>query len=838
MRVGHVSLVGAGPGDPALLTRKAIARLRAADLVLYDALIDERILRYARHAQRFFVGKRAGRHALTQDEINALMIRAARRGRRVVRLKGGDPFVLGRGGEEALALAAAGVPFEVVPGVTSAIAAPALAGIPVTHRGLASGVPRRQRPRRGVVRGGDRRGSTPNGVTLVVLMGMARLARAGRPADRARLGARDAGRRRRRRVDAGAAGVARARWAIWPAGRRRSDADGTPGTVVIGEVVSVADARRFESGATVASDSERALCQPSMIRPPTAARGCRFAKQADIDEFVSVLDKYERGEITPDQWRAFRLVRGTYGQRQAEDAQMLRIKIPQGLLTAAQLHAMAEVGEQYSRGFGHITTRQNIQFHFVKLHDVEPAMRQLAEAGLTTREACGNSVRNITGCPYAGVSADELFDVTPYAEELTRFLLRHQLSSMLPRKFKIAFEGCTVDHIATAHQRPGVHARVVGARTAAAASASRPAAARRSCAPRARRHPRVPAGLGDLPRRGSGAARVPPLRRLPAQAAQPHEVHDQDARLGRGGARIYDRELAGIRLRGEVPTLEIDTPADGAEARRVARPDAPSVARHRRRGSMAGAVKGPGIMPVVVPVLNSRDEDYTRWRATNVRPQKQFGFAMVVATIPLGDMTSAQMRVVGDLATAYGDGTVRVTMDQDLVFRWVKSADVRALYAPARGRRPRPGGGGHDRRRRELPGRGVVPARGHAVARPRPAARGSPARAADLIEAADGARIKISGCPNGCGQHHIATIGFQGSVRRLGGRGRAAVLRDGRRRHRARRRELRPAGGEDSGAPDSRGRRAADRDVRARAAATDESAPDFFARVERRARPR
>src|SRR5206468_3576038 len=135
---GHVSLVGAGPGDPGLLTRKALARLRAADLVLYDALIDDRILRYARRAQRFFVGKRAGRHAMTQEAIHALMIRAARRGRRVVRLKGGDPFVFGRGGEEALALKYAGIPFDVVPGISSAVAAPAAAGIPVTHRGLAS----------------------------------------------------------------------------------------------------------------------------------------------------------------------------------------------------------------------------------------------------------------------------------------------------------------------------------------------------------------------------------------------------------------------------------------------------------------------------------------------------------------------------------------------------------------------------------------------------------------------------------------------------------------------------------------------------------------------------
>src|SRR5215210_8241197 len=172
-----------------------------------------------------------------------------------------------------------------------------------------------------------------------------------------------------------------------------------------------------------------------------------FASEADIDEFVTTLERYERGEMTPDQWRAFRLVRGTYGQRQAADAQMLRVKIPQGVLTREQLEALATVGERYSRRFGHITTRQNIQFHFVKLHDVEPAMRLLADAGLTTREACGNSVRNITACPYAGVAADERFDVSPYAEALTRYLLRHPLSSTLPRKFKIAFEGCATDHV-------------------------------------------------------------------------------------------------------------------------------------------------------------------------------------------------------------------------------------------------------------------------------------------------------------------------------------------------------------------------------------------------------
>jgi uroporphyrin-III C-methyltransferase/precorrin-2 dehydrogenase/sirohydrochlorin ferrochelatase len=135
---GFISLVGAGPGDPGLLTRAALARLRRADLVLFDALVSPDTVALARRARRFFVGKRAGRPSMRQETIHALMIRAAHRGQRVVRLKGGDPFVFGRGGEEALALRAAGVPFEVIPGVSPSIAAPALAGIPVTHRGIAS----------------------------------------------------------------------------------------------------------------------------------------------------------------------------------------------------------------------------------------------------------------------------------------------------------------------------------------------------------------------------------------------------------------------------------------------------------------------------------------------------------------------------------------------------------------------------------------------------------------------------------------------------------------------------------------------------------------------------
>jgi uroporphyrin-III C-methyltransferase/precorrin-2 dehydrogenase/sirohydrochlorin ferrochelatase len=173
---GLVSLVGAGPGDPELLTVKAARRLDQAEVVFHDALVSPEVLALAHRAWRVPVGKRAGKKEVSQDDIHRLLVRTARRGRRVVRLKGGDPFVLGRGGEEALALAEAGVPFEVVPGVSSALAAPALANVPVTHRGLASGF---------VVVSGHAETAwrplldalPPSSVTVVVLMGVAARAR-------------------------------------------------------------------------------------------------------------------------------------------------------------------------------------------------------------------------------------------------------------------------------------------------------------------------------------------------------------------------------------------------------------------------------------------------------------------------------------------------------------------------------------------------------------------------------------------------------------------------------------------------------------------------------------
>ena len=237
---GLVSLVGAGPGDPELLTIKAARRLESADLLLYDGLVQPELVALAQHAQRFCVSKRAGQRTITQATIERLMIRGARRGKRVVRLKCGDPFVLGRGGEEALALSAAGVPFEVIPGITAAVAAPGLAGIPVTHRGLASGF--------AVVSGHAAEAFepilsavAPGSMTVIVLMGLRRraaiartlLERGWRPATPAAIVL--AASTPDMRVWTGrldALGNARLPIGTWSAGD-------VPGTIVVGEVASL-----------------------------------------------------------------------------------------------------------------------------------------------------------------------------------------------------------------------------------------------------------------------------------------------------------------------------------------------------------------------------------------------------------------------------------------------------------------------------------------------------------------------------------------------------------------------------------------------------------------------
>ncbi|HEY8534989.1 MAG TPA: nitrite/sulfite reductase [Vicinamibacterales bacterium] len=494
-----------------------------------------------------------------------------------------------------------------------------------------------------------------------------------------------------------------------------------------------------------------------------------FASQEDLDEFVAKLEAFEDGRLSPDEWRAFRLLRGLYGQRQPDDFHMLRVKIPQGVLSAAQLEALADVAERWSRGFGHITTRQNIQFHFVRLHDAEPAMQYLADAGLTTREACGNSVRNVTACPYAGIAPDEVFDVTPYAEALTRFFLRHPLAGSLPRKFKIGFEGCPEDHAFTGINDIGWRAAV------------------RTADGRTERGFRVSVGGGTsiLPR----AAQVlfdflPAGEMLSAAEAVVRVFH----RLGdykhkhRNRMKFLIKQLGWERFRDEVLAEYEAIRAEGGrplpfdpehppveEAPDWARSEAPDRIEIAQR-ALGSRVTGPGITPTVRPRLEVRSEEFLTWQRTNVRPQKQPGWVYVTVRLPLGDFTGAQMRILADLARAYSDGSVRISPDQNLIFRWVPVDAVEPLHARLAAAGLAAPNANTVRDITSCPGAescklAVTQSRGlgsllgeHLDANPH------------LIDQAPGVVIKISGCPNGCGQHHIATIGFQGSVRKVDGR--------------------------------------------------------------------
>ncbi|MCC7010181.1 MAG: nitrite/sulfite reductase [Acidobacteria bacterium] len=499
--------------------------------------------------------------------------------------------------------------------------------------------------------------------------------------------------------------------------------------------------------------------------PKTLGRArLSFAKESDIDEFVDMLAKFESGEIAPDQWRSFRLLRGTYGQRQTEDAQMQRIKIPQGILTVEQMEALADACEKYSRGFGHITTRQNIQLHFVKLHEADEVMRRVAQAGITTREACGNSVRNITACAYAGISATEPFDVTPYSEMMTRYFLRHRLSSSLPRKFKIGFEGCAEDHVKAAINDVAWLGRTENGRRGFRVL--------------------VGGGTATMPVSGRVLYEFLPaeemlnvaeavLRVFHALGDYKHKLRNRMKFLMKslGWDRWhaeFEAALAQVLAEGGVP-LPFD-PARGPEeqppAHRAAPPSIESIAARVR----SGEVRGPGITPEPEPALRTTDVEFSRWAATNVRRQKQAGYVAVVATIPLGDLTGNQFRVLADLAQAYSDGTVRVTPTQNLVFRWVREQDARALY---------------DRLAAAGLGLGDADTIADVVSCPGAEScklavtqsRGLGKYLTDyirehpsLIPLAPSLDVKISGCPNGCGQHHIAAVGFQGGLRKLDGR--------------------------------------------------------------------
>ncbi len=505
-----------------------------------------------------------------------------------------------------------------------------------------------------------------------------------------------------------------------------------------------------------------------MSSPPTPASRATFADTREIDALVEMLGRFERGEIDADAWRAYRVVRGVYAQRQ-DGTHMLRIKIPQGVLRAGQLRALADVASRCSRGFGHVTTRQNVQLHFVRPADLEPALRRLADAGVTTSGCGGNAVRNVVACPLSGVSRGELFDVTPYAEAVTRFFLRHPLANALPRKFKIAFEGCAEDHVATPIQDLGFRARVRGEGGTALHGFS----------------VTVAGGTSSLCTSGTTLfGFIPATDVLAVAEAVVRVFHARGDRVNKQRNRLkflvreigfpafralVETELAKVRSEG-APALALDAGLAREEpAPAQARPPPPSPSEIAAR-VRAAPPRGPGEPPSVVPVLDPPPAALEAFRSTNVRPQRQEGFAVAIVSLPQGDVTAAQLEVLADLSLAYGDGTVRLAADGHALLRWIRTEDVPALHARLAAAGLARDGAGSAADVVACPGAEVCRT---AVTRTRGVAR--------LVEEAVRERlgpgalkepfpVRISGCPNGCSQHHLAAIGLQGSARKLGSR--------------------------------------------------------------------
>ena len=463
-----------------------------------------------------------------------------------------------------------------------------------------------------------------------------------------------------------------------------------------------------------------------------------FSSVADIDEFVEVLRQYEAGEMDAETFRSFRLTRGVYGQRQP-DVQMIRVKVVGGLLTPPQLEALADVSTAQSRGFGHVTTRQAIQFHFVKLGEVEALQRRLGEVGLTTREACGNTVRNVTADPLSGLLADEVFDVLPYAEWVQSHLIRDPRFGKLPRKFKIGFSGNELDRAQASINDLGFIARIRDGQRGFKVLAG--------------------GGLSTSPQNAYTLHEFAPEADLPIIAEAVAQLFD---RVGNRANRARARLKYAVKKLGfeafHAQYLEIL-----AEIRALHPNGVPF-----RVGSVES--NAPPARPAVTPV--SASPGFEAWRTHNALPQKHAGYSAVVVRLILGDLTATQFRGLARVCATYGDATLRTSNDQNVVLPWIADdllpnvhqalvelglglANARTLHDVT----SCPGADSCNLAytgSRDL-GRELV------QVLDREAARSS-------VGAALQGDIKISGCPNSCGQHHVAAIGFHGGIKRVGER--------------------------------------------------------------------
>ncbi|OQW35186.1 MAG: hypothetical protein A4E19_16565 [Nitrospira sp. SG-bin1] len=470
----------------------------------------------------------------------------------------------------------------------------------------------------------------------------------------------------------------------------------------------------------------------------------------EIETFETEALRTSAGEISTDLFKPFRLQYGIYGQRQS-GVQMVRVKIPFGGITANQLRRLAELADRYATGVGHVTTRQDIQMHFVELKDVPTIMRGLAEVGLTTREACANTVRNVTACHLAGVCQGEVFDVTPYAKTVAYHLLRNPLNQSLPRKFKIAFSGCKHDCALTPIHDIGLLAvkradGVIGFRMVAGG------------------------GLGSAPRVAQLLREFTPMEELIPSIEAVIKVFDTlGNRKNRNKARmkfVIDKlGFEEFKRRWEAAYVAMGhaLPKNGSLALLQHQDEPPSLIMPTRNGAVNGNGNGNGQGIHAV----STETPFEMWNRTNVVKQKQDGYVTAAIKLFMGDITAEQMLFVADLAERYSNGNLRTTINQNMVIRWVPADQTRHLYEDLASHGLADPGAELVEDIIACPGTdtcglGITSSKGlaRALAEVFPAGR--------VPEDLQDVSVKISGCHNSCAQHHISTIGLHGVGKRIG----------------------------------------------------------------------
>ena len=460
----------------------------------------------------------------------------------------------------------------------------------------------------------------------------------------------------------------------------------------------------------------------------------------EIANFEAQKERFQAGDFEETAFMRFRLRQGVYGQRQP-DRQMVRIKAPFGGLTARQLEILGEVIEKYAPlKKGHLTTRENVQIHHVLLDDTPALMREIGDVGLTTREACGNTVRNVVAHPTAGVSKSEVFDVTPYAAAYARYFLRHPTAQNMPRKSKTAFSGSEMDEAMTPFHDVGFIARVRDGKRGFKMV--------------------VGGGLSTMPQLAETVTEFVPVENylLYAEAALRIFNRQDEERKNLMRARIkftikrlgiqMFRKMVEDELKGDWANKEIDLSTllfmedEAADA-----PDVPA-------------------KPTPDP---KNDAEYGFWKASSVEEQRQEGFNVVYVRVERGDIYLEQWKPLADISREFAGGRVRIDQQQNLVFRWVRTESLYDIYLALKKIGLATSGRETIRDIVTCPGTdscklGITSSMGlnHALG-----------EKLDTMDVSDPGiakiHIKASGCPNSCGQHHVANIGFHGAVMKGGG---------------------------------------------------------------------